>query len=218
MTPAEASDWIHGKCSNAPVITTLTVDRLDGMEQLAKALVDAGLPIIEVLLRTEHALDAISALSSVSGCEVAAGSVLSPEQLHDAKACGARFAVSPGATDSLMDASVRSGMPLLPGAATASEVMRLSERGYRLLKFFPAAAMGGVASLQALAGPFPRVLFCPTGGINADTFEQYLKLDNVAAVGGSWLVSGTTVRERRWSEMGDAARQVALKCSNLRCR
>ncbi|MCY4541318.1 MAG: bifunctional 4-hydroxy-2-oxoglutarate aldolase/2-dehydro-3-deoxy-phosphogluconate aldolase [Rhodobacteraceae bacterium] len=217
MTPEQASSWILRKCSNAPVITTLTVNGLEGIEQLGQALVDAGLPIIEVLLRTEFALDAISALSSLPGCEVAAGSVLSSQQLHDAKACGARFAVSPGATTALLEASTQSGMPLLPGAATASEVMRLTEHGYRFLKFFPAAAIGGAAALRALAGPFPRVLFCPTGGIHAATFEQYLLLDNVAAVGGSWLVGDRVMQERRWAEVEDAARKVAMRCAELRC-
>ncbi len=209
MKPDESSSYIIGKCADSRVVTTLTADNLSGLNILAEELVSAGLPVIEVLLRTSEALDAISLLARVPGCIVAAGSVLTPQQLAQARSNGASFAVSPGATDALIAAAADCELPLLPGAATASEVMKLGEHGFHFIKFFPAATSGGVPALRALGGPMPQIRFCPTGGIGADNFEQYLCLKNVAAVGGSWLVSGSAFRHRQWAEIGKAARRTA---------
>ena len=213
MKPDQSSSYIVGLCANSRVITTLTADNLSGLDNLAEELVAAGLPVIEVLLRTPQAMDAISILAAVPGCVVAAGSVLTPQQLVQAKSLGASFAVSPGATDSLISAAAESGLPLLPGAATASEVMRLCEHGFDFMKFFPAVPSGGVSALKALGGPMPHIRFCPTGGINADNFERYLYLTNVTAVGGSWLVNGPAFRLEQWSEVGRAARRVARQAN-----
>jgi 2-dehydro-3-deoxyphosphogluconate aldolase / (4S)-4-hydroxy-2-oxoglutarate aldolase len=153
---------------------------------LAEALVADGMPAIEVTLRTPAALSAIEAIAEVPGAVVGAGTVTSPTQAEAALAAGARFLVSPGTTPRLLDAL--RGVPFLPGAATASEVLALLERGIELAKFFPAEASGGVAAIQALAGPFPQMRFCPTGGIDAEKAQRYLAQPNVPCVGGSWML------------------------------
>jgi len=169
------------------VIPVLVVSDPDEAVPLAEALVEDGMPAIEVTLRTPAALAAIEAIAAVPGAVVGAGTVTSPTQGEAALAAGARFLVSPGATPRLLDALA--GAPLLPGAATASEVLALLERGIELAKFFPAEASGGVAAINALAGPFPQMRFCPTGGIDAEKAERYLAEPNVACVGGSWMLA-----------------------------
>lgn len=174
-------------CQQTAVVPVLAFnDERRGVEAAA-ALVGGGLPVLEITFRTPRAAAVMRAVcEALPQAIVAAGSVRTPEQLRQAKDAGARFAVSPGATDSLLAAADL--LPLLPGAATASEVMCLSERGYAFVKFFPAASSGGVAALKALHGPLPEVRFCPTGGINPDNVADYLALPNVVCVGGSWLV------------------------------
>lgn len=192
------------------VVPVLVVEETATAVPLARALVAGGLPLIEITLRTAAACDVIRAIADeVEGAVVGAGTVLTPAQLAEAGVCGARFAVSPGATDRLLAAAEEIELPLLPAAATASEVMRLLDRGYRCMKFFPAEPGGGVAYLRALASPLPAARFCPTGGIDAARAGAYLELPNVVAVGGSWVAPGDAVRAGDWSRITKLAREAA---------
>jgi 2-dehydro-3-deoxyphosphogluconate aldolase / (4S)-4-hydroxy-2-oxoglutarate aldolase len=175
------------------VIPVLVIDEPDDAVSLAAALVARGMPAIEVTLRTPAALAAIERIAEVPGAVVGAGTVVSPAQADDALAAGARFLVSPGSTPRLLDALEDTGAPFLPGAATPSELLALLERGIAHAKFFPAEASGGVPAVKALAGPFPELRLCPTGGIDENKAGRYLAQPNVACVGGSWMVpySGT---------------------------
>lgn len=172
----------------APVIPVLVIERLVEAVPIAEALVAGGLPVLEVTLRTSVALDAIRAMRAVRGAIVGAGTVLDPGQLGAAQGAGAEFIVSPGLTDTLADAARGSGLPFLPGVATATEVMRARDHGFARLKFFPAMASGGLPALNGLAAIFGEMRFCPTGGIDADNAAQWLAAPAVACVGGSWLV------------------------------
>ncbi|NKB77778.1 MAG: bifunctional 4-hydroxy-2-oxoglutarate aldolase/2-dehydro-3-deoxy-phosphogluconate aldolase [Gammaproteobacteria bacterium] len=189
MTPKQASTTILEIVSKIDVIPVIATDDVLASVDLAKSLVDAEMPVIEVTLRTPNALKVIEKMASVNGAIVAAGTVLDEAQLVACKEAGASFAVSPGSTQSLVVASQRHSMPLLPGAATASEIMFLSEKGFHFLKFFPAEINGGAAALKALGAPLPHVSFCPTGGVNASNIADYLALTNVACVGGSWMIT-----------------------------
>jgi 2-dehydro-3-deoxyphosphogluconate aldolase/(4S)-4-hydroxy-2-oxoglutarate aldolase len=172
----------------APVIPVLVIDRIEDAVPVAEALVAGGLPVLEVTLRTPVALDAIRAMKSVPGAIVGAGTVIDGALLDQAVAAGAEFLVSPGLTDSLAEAAKRSPIPLLPGVATASEIMRALDHGFTRLKFFPATASGGIPALKGHSAVFGNVTFCPTGGISAETASDWLALPAVACVGGSWLV------------------------------
>jgi 2-dehydro-3-deoxyphosphogluconate aldolase/(4S)-4-hydroxy-2-oxoglutarate aldolase len=191
----------------APVVPVVVIDDLVHAVPMARALVAGGLPAIEVTLRTPAALDAIRAIAAeVEGARVGAGTVLTPDELDAAMRAGACFAVSPGSTPRLLDAAAGHALPLLPGAATASEVMALAERGHRLLKFFPAAASGGAAWLRAIGGPLPSVRFCPTGGITPQTAADYLAVPNVACIGGSWLTPPKLLAANDWHAIEALAR------------
>jgi 2-dehydro-3-deoxyphosphogluconate aldolase/(4S)-4-hydroxy-2-oxoglutarate aldolase len=171
----------------APVIPVLVLEGENDWAALAETLVGAGLPVLEVTLRTPSALDAIRAMSQVPGAIVGAGTVLNEGQLEQAIDAGSRFIVSPGLTAPLGQAAVRSGVPFLPGVASAGDIMRGLDFGLYRFKFFPAEAAGGIAALKALSGPFGGVRFCPTGGIRVDTAADWLALPSVLCVGGSWL-------------------------------
>lgn len=196
-------------CLLAPVIPVLVVKELRIAQALAQALVQGGLPALEVTLRTPVALEVIRAMADVEGGVVGAGTLLTPADVKAAKAAGARFGVSPGVTDSLLKAAEDADLPLLAGAATASEVMYLLERGYDTLKLFPAEAVGGVALLKSLASPLPQVTFCPTGGITLQTAPQYLALPNVLCVGGSWVAPDTLIQSQDWQGIQQLAREAA---------
>lgn len=172
----------------APVIPVLVIDRVDDALTVAQALVAGGLPVLEVTLRTPAALDAIRAMKSVSGAIVGAGTVLNPEQLELAIEAGSEFVVSPGLTERLGRAAASSPIPLLPGVANASDIMRAVDLGFSRLKFFPAMASGGLAALKGFASVFGGVKFCPTGGITLDNAPEWLAMPAVACVGGTWLV------------------------------
>ncbi|GAA0849728.1 bifunctional 4-hydroxy-2-oxoglutarate aldolase/2-dehydro-3-deoxy-phosphogluconate aldolase [Streptosporangium amethystogenes subsp. fukuiense] len=172
----------------APVIPVVVIDDPETAVPLARALVAGGLPAIEVTLRTAAALDAIARIAAeVPEAVVGAGTVRTPADVAASVAAGSAFLVSPGTTPGLLDALEAGGVPFLPGAATASEVMALAERGVTEMKFFPAEAAGGLPYLKALGGPLPRIRFCPTGGIRLATAPDYLALPNVGCVGGTWL-------------------------------
>ncbi|MFK2902530.1 bifunctional 4-hydroxy-2-oxoglutarate aldolase/2-dehydro-3-deoxy-phosphogluconate aldolase [Dyella ginsengisoli] len=194
----------------APVIPVVIIDDVKAAVPMARALVAGGTPAIEVTLRTPAALDAIRAITQeVEGACVGVGTVLHAEHLAAAKAAGARFAVSPGVSPKLLDAADDSDLPLLPGAATASEVMHLLERGYRFLKFFPAVPAGGTKLLGAWASPLPQIKFCPTGGISLSTASDFLALPNVLCVGGSWLTPADKLKAGDWAAIELLAREAA---------
>ncbi|MCC0078539.1 MAG: bifunctional 4-hydroxy-2-oxoglutarate aldolase/2-dehydro-3-deoxy-phosphogluconate aldolase [Rhodobacter sp.] len=208
MTPALQSHATQALCRMAPVIPVLVIDDPAHAEPLARALVAGGLPVLEVTLRTPCALDAISAMARVPGARVGAGTVLSAHDAERARAAGATFAVSPGATPALIGACTALDLPLLPGAATATEVMTLLEQGYRMMKLFPAGPAGGAALLKALNGPLPMARFCPTGGIDAGNAGAYLALPNVVCVGGSWVAPAAALRSRDWAGIEGLAREA----------
>ena len=173
----------------APVIPVLVLDGSLDPVALATTLVAAGLPVLEVTLRTPVALDAIRAMAGVAGAIVGAGTVLNPAQLDQAARAGCRFVVSPGLTEPLAAAARDADLPFLPGVATAGDIMRGLDLGLDRFKFFPAEAAGGIAALKALSLPFANVRFCPTGGIRAETSAEWLALPSVLCVGGSWIVA-----------------------------
>ncbi|MEU7341823.1 bifunctional 4-hydroxy-2-oxoglutarate aldolase/2-dehydro-3-deoxy-phosphogluconate aldolase [Streptomyces sp. NPDC007074] len=196
----------------APVMPVVVLTDAADAVPLARALVAGGLPAIEVTLRTPAALDAIRAVAAaVPDAVVGAGTVLTPAQVADTVAAGARFLVSPGWTDGLLDAMRASGVPFLPGVSTASEVVALLERGVREMKFFPAQAAGGTAYLRSLAGPLPQARFCPTGGITADNAGEYLALPNVGCVGGTWMVPGDAIASKDWGRIESLAADAATR-------
>ncbi|MCB1397239.1 MAG: bifunctional 4-hydroxy-2-oxoglutarate aldolase/2-dehydro-3-deoxy-phosphogluconate aldolase [Rhodobacter sp.] len=211
MTPALQSHAVLALCRLAPVIPVLVIEEIDHAEPLAHALVEGGLPVLEVTLRTGCAIEAISAMAGVHGARVGAGTVLSAHDAERAKHAGAEFAVSPGATPALAAACTALDLPLLPGAATASEVMALLELGYRTMKFFPAGPAGGAPMLKALHGPLPQASFCPTGGVGLQNAGDYLSLPNVACVGGSWVAPAAMMRAGDW----DGIRELAHAASKL---
>ena len=194
----------------APVLPVLAIERLDDAVPLARALVDGGLPVLEVTLRSDVALEAIRRIvDEVPDAIVGAGTVLSAADLDSVARAGAVFAISPGATDALYEAAAGIAMPWIPAVATASELMRGLEHGHRRFKFFPAESSGGIAALKAFAGPFPQAKFCPTGGIDAATAPRYRALANVITVGGSWMVPKDALASRDWDRIRTLAHQAA---------
>lgn len=199
--------------TRGPVIPVIVIDSLATAVPLARALVAGGLSVLEITLRTPVAMEALRAIASeVPEAVVGVGTVLSPAQLDDAGRAGARFAVSPGVTPTLVAAARDHAVPLLPGAATVSEVMLLREAGYRFLKFFPAEASGGAKFLSSLASVIGDVRFCPTGGVTPANAGTYLTLPNVVCVGGSWMLPKDRVAAADW----DAIRTAAAAAAALR--
>tara|TARA_B100000787_G_scaffold68552_1_gene50431 strand:- start:14 stop:646 length:633 start_codon:yes stop_codon:yes gene_type:complete len=203
------SDIIAKICAAAPVIPVLTIDRIEDAQPLARALVAGGLPALEITLRTDIALEAIAAIAEVEGAIAGVGTLLTPLQVKTAKEYGATFGVSPGATLSLISATNEFDLPLLPGAATATEAMSLLEQGFTFQKFFPAEAAGGASALGALAGPLPQITFCPTGGITPKNAKDYLALPNTLCVGGSWIAPKALIVAGAWDEITKIARRAA---------
>ena len=208
--PDRLRDRVDAVFARAPVIPVLTIERLEDALPLCRALVDNGLPVLEVTLRTPCAFDAIALVArELPDACVGAGTVLSAADLARVADAGAAFAISPGATDALYAAAKAGDTPLIPGIATASELMRGLEHGWRRFKFFPAEASGGTAALKGFAGPLPMARFCPTGGIDAAKAPAYLALPNVACVGGSWMLPGDAVQAGDWERIGRLARDAA---------
>lgn len=206
---SDASAMTREICERAPVVPVLVIEDASKARALAEALVAGGLPALEVTLRTPAALDAIREMAGVEGGIVGAGTLLTPADVRAAKAAGAKFGVSPGSTGALMTAGEQEELPLLPGAATASEAMRLLERGYSMMKFFPAETSGGAAALKALASPLPQISFCPTGGVTAANAPDYLSSPNVVCVGGSWVAPKDAVAAGDWARIEQLAREAA---------
>jgi 2-dehydro-3-deoxyphosphogluconate aldolase/(4S)-4-hydroxy-2-oxoglutarate aldolase len=195
--------------AHGPVIPVIVIEHLEDAVPLAEALVAGGVKVLEVTLRTAVALKAIEAMvKGVPGAIVGAGTLRSTQDVHAARDAGAVFGVSPGYTSAVGQACAQVGLPLLPGVATASEVMTAQADGYGFLKFFPATAAGGIPLLKALAGPFPDVAFCPTGGITLQTAREFLALPNVKVCGGSWLTPADAVASKDWGRITRLAQQV----------
>ena len=204
--------------AHGPVIPVIVLQRVEDAVPLARALVEGGVRVLEVTMRTPVALAGIEAISTaVPQAIVGAGTVRGSADARRAREAGSRFAVSPGYTRELGQACRELGLPLLPGVVTASEVMQAFDDGFDFLKFFPATAAGGVATLKALAGPFPEVSFCPTGGITAQTAPSFLALPNVRVCGGSWLTPASAVQAGDWSYLTALAREAtALRSAGTR--
>lgn len=209
MTPQDASKRAREVCSLAPIVPVLVVKDASTARPLAEALIAGGLPALEVTLRTPAALEAIAEMAKVPGGMVGAGTLVTPADVSAAKAAGATFGVSPGATDELIAACEAEDLPLLAGAATASEAMRLLARGYDMLKFFPAEASGGAPALKAIGAPLPQISFCPTGGVSPQNAESYLSLPNVLCAGGSWVAPADLVAAGDWSAIESLARDAS---------
>lgn len=195
--------------TRASVLPVLTIDDLDNAVPLARALARGGLSLLEVTLRTPCALDAIRRIhDEVPEAVVGAGTVTRPSHLEDCVRAGAQFAVSPGLSPDLAAAARDHSLPLLPGVMTPSEAMTAQDAGFSCLKLFPAEAAGGRRLLESMAGPLPDLRFCPTGGIGADNFRQYLALPNVLCVGGSWVAPKAAIEQRRWDRIESLAREA----------
>ncbi|RAO74413.1 bifunctional 4-hydroxy-2-oxoglutarate aldolase/2-dehydro-3-deoxy-phosphogluconate aldolase [Dyella jiangningensis] len=210
MSIEQKQQQVEATLRLAPVVPVVIIENARDAVPMARALVAGGTPAIEITLRTPAALDAIKAVAEeVEGAVVGVGTVLSAKDLRAAQKAGARFAVSPGVSPGLLDAADDSELPLLPGTATASEVMTLLERGYRHVKFFPAVPAGGAKLVGAWASPLPQMKFCPTGGISLATAPDFLSLPNVICVGGSWLTPADKLRNGDWAGIEQLAREAA---------
>lgn len=211
MTPVGArQEAIGAILARAPVVPVVTLEDADAAVGLAETLLEAGLAVIEVTLRTPAAADALGRIAAaVPAIALGAGTVTSLGQLRRAVDLGADFAVSPGFTPRLIEAAAGIGLPWLPGASTAAESQQLLEAGYRYQKFFPAEACGGTAWLRAMAAPLPQACFCPTGGVGAANAARYLDCPNVACVGGSWVAPGDAIASGDWDRVRELARAAA---------
>ncbi|MCP1576388.1 bifunctional 4-hydroxy-2-oxoglutarate aldolase/2-dehydro-3-deoxy-phosphogluconate aldolase [Herbaspirillum rubrisubalbicans] len=197
----------------SPVIPVIAIDKFEHAVPLARALVAGGIRVLEVTLRTEHGLPAIRAIAEqVPEAIVGVGTLTAPEEFTASRDAGAVFGVSPGLTPALIEAAKRSGLPLLPGVMTPSEVMAAREAGFRQLKLFPAVPAGGIGMLNGIAGPLADVSFCPTGGITQETAPQFLACKNVVCVGGSWLTPKAAIEAGDWNKITEIAKAAsALK-------
>lgn len=194
----------------SPVMPVVTIDNVDDAEPLARVLLASGINTVEITLRTDAALDAIKAIAQAAPeMIVGAGTVLTFKDLDAAIKAGARYALAPGGTPKLMKAARESPIPFIPGVSTASEIMRGLDIGYTHFKFFPAEQMGGVGALKALHGPLPQARFCPTGSISAAKAKDYLALENVLCVGGSWIAPSDKIRAQDWASIEAAAKAAA---------
>jgi 2-dehydro-3-deoxyphosphogluconate aldolase/(4S)-4-hydroxy-2-oxoglutarate aldolase len=192
-----------------PIMPVLTIAQVEHAVPLATALAAAGCRVVEVTLRTPAATAAIAAIrAALPALTVGAGTVVDHRSLQEAAAAGAQFAVSPGFSSALMFAAAERHLCLLPGMMTPSDMMQALAHGCESVKLFPALPMGGAAWLRALAGPFPQLRFCPTGGVGADNYRELLALDNVTCVGGSWFIDSAALRNRRWDDIEAAARSA----------
>ncbi|CAM4298838.1 bifunctional 4-hydroxy-2-oxoglutarate aldolase/2-dehydro-3-deoxy-phosphogluconate aldolase [Vreelandella rituensis] len=208
--PSTRTAELDSICLKAEVIPVITIERLEDAVPIGRALVEGGLNVLEITLRTDCALEAVKRLrDALPGASIGVGTVLTPAQYRQAEEAGADFVVTPGATQALYQYGVESPVPMLPGVATVSELMSGWQYGYRRFKFFPAESSGGARALKAFAAPLPEVRFCPTGGINMTNAEEYLALPNVMCVGGTWLTPKALIEAEDWAAIRDLARQAA---------
>jgi len=202
--------------ATSPVMPVIVLDRVGDAIPLADALVSGGILVIEVTLRTPAALSCVRAIrAGVPNAVVGVGAITSIAELNSARDAGAQFGVSPGTTQALLAHAATSGFPFLPGTMTPSDVMRALAAGFSAIRLFPARQAGGVEMLKALAEPFPQVVFCPAGGIDADSAAAYLALPNVACVGGSWLAPAALIADQDWDEIQRRAQAAALLSRHL---
>jgi 2-dehydro-3-deoxyphosphogluconate aldolase/(4S)-4-hydroxy-2-oxoglutarate aldolase len=206
---AQDSAAIRGIMTAAPVIPVIILDEISKARPLAEALVEGGLKVLEVTLRTPNALAVIAEMSKVPGAIVGSGTVRHAEHMKRSVDAGCRFMVSPGASPGVLDAAENVPLPLLPGIGTPTEAMAAAERGYTYLKFFPAEALGGAPVLKAYASPLPDISFCPTGGVNLNNARDYLSLPNVLCVGGSWIMPADALEAGDFARIRDLAREAA---------
>lgn len=193
----------------SPIVPVVVVEDIKDAVPLAQSLIEGGIPIIEVTLRSSCALEAIELIAkNVPKMHVGAGTILNPTQLEQAQNRGAEFLISPGLTIKLLEHAKKKNMPLIPGVSSSSEVMQALELGYNALKFFPAEYCGGVKLLNAFNGPFKGVKFCPTGGISADNMRSYLNLENVLCVGGSWLTPKDLIQNKEWDKITEICKRA----------
>lgn len=197
----------------SPIVPVVVIEDIKDAVPLAQSLIEGGIHIIEVTLRSSCALEAIELIAkNVPKMRVGAGTILNPAQLEQAQNRGAEFLISPGLTIKLLEYAKKKDMPLIPGVSSSSEVMQALELGYNALKFFPAEYCGGVKLLNAFNGPFKGVKFCPTGGISADNMHSYLNLENVLCVGGSWLTPKNLIQNKEWDKITEICKQsLALR-------
>ncbi|GAA8777285.1 bifunctional 4-hydroxy-2-oxoglutarate aldolase/2-dehydro-3-deoxy-phosphogluconate aldolase [Helicobacter pylori] len=197
----------------SPIVPVVVIENIKDAVPLAQSLIEGGIHIIEVTLRSSCALEAIELIAkNVPKMRVGAGTILNPTQLEQAQNRGAEFLISPGLTIKLLEYAKKKDMPLIPGVSSSSEVMQALELGYNALKFFPAEYCGGVKLLNAFNGPFKGVKFCPTGGISADNMHSYLNLENVLCVGGSWLTPKNLIQNKEWDKITEICkRSLALR-------
>ncbi|RVY96290.1 bifunctional 4-hydroxy-2-oxoglutarate aldolase/2-dehydro-3-deoxy-phosphogluconate aldolase [Helicobacter pylori] len=193
----------------SPIVPVVVIENIKDAVPLAQSLIEGGIPIIEVTLRSSCALEAIELIAkNVPKMHVGAGTILNLTQLEQAQNRGAEFLISPGLTIKLLEHAKKKDMPLIPGVSSSSEVMQALELGYSTLKFFPAEYCGGVKLLNAFNGPFKGVKFCPTGGISADNMRSYLNLENVLCVGGSWLTPKNLIQNKEWDKITEICKRV----------
>ncbi|MFP6006663.1 bifunctional 4-hydroxy-2-oxoglutarate aldolase/2-dehydro-3-deoxy-phosphogluconate aldolase [Helicobacter pylori] len=193
----------------SPIVPVVVIENIKDAVPLAQSLIEGGIPIIEVTLRSSCALEAIELIAkNVPKMRVGAGTILNPTQLEQAQNRGAEFLISPGLTIKLLEHAKKKDMPLIPGVSSSSEVMQALELGYNALKFFPAEYCGGVKLLNAFNGPFKGVKFCPTGGISADNMRSYLNLENVLCVGGSWLTPKDLIQNKEWDKITEICKRA----------
>ena len=203
-------DKIRKTLNSTPVIPVIVIDNLEDAVSIATALVDGGLNVLEVTLRTSVAIEAIELIKqALPNAIVGSGTVVNPQTLEQSLRAGVDFLVSPGTNDELLQAALSNNAPLLAGVSTPSEIMNLLAKGYNCMKFFPAAASGGTSMLKSIAGPLPDALFCPTGGISLQSAPEYLALDNVACVGGSWMLDKQLIANKNWTEITRLAKQAS---------
>ncbi|WRC28677.1 bifunctional 4-hydroxy-2-oxoglutarate aldolase/2-dehydro-3-deoxy-phosphogluconate aldolase [Helicobacter pylori] len=197
----------------SPIVPVVVIENIKDAVPLAQSLIEGGIHIIEVTLRSSCALETIELIAkNVPKMRVGAGTILNPAQLEQAQNRGAEFLISPGLTIKLLEYAKKKDMPLIPGVSSSSEVMQALELGYNALKFFPAEYCGGVKLLNAFNGPFKGVKFCPTGGISADNMHSYLNLENVLCVGGSWLTPKNLIQNKEWDKITEICKQsLALR-------
>ena len=210
--PSSINDQIDTLCSITPVIPVLTFETVEEALPVSEALLEGGISVLEITLRTPVALDVIQMLSEkLPEAKVGAGTITTPELYQSAEEAGACFMVSPGLTNELLEAGVSSDIPLLPGIQTISEMLLGLQYNYQRFKFFPASVSGGPQALKAYSGPFGDVKFCPTGGISLDNAQDYLNLSNVMCVGGSWLAPKNLIEEKDWTAIKLRAKETFLK-------
>jgi 2-dehydro-3-deoxyphosphogluconate aldolase/(4S)-4-hydroxy-2-oxoglutarate aldolase len=195
--------------SQGPVVPVLVIEKVEDALPIARALMEGGITVLEVTLRTQAALAVIETIAKeIPEAYIGAGTVTNREQLKAVTDAGAKFAISPGLTADLLAAGKEGSIPLIPGVSNISDLMKANDAGYDHLKFFPAEAAGGVKALKSIGGPFPNTVFCPTGGIGLNNYKEYLALPNVRCVGGSWLAPNDAIENKKWHVLSDLAKQA----------